>query len=355
MKELFQKLSNLFTFGKEARLANQEAPDMSGPDDSNIDPMKVPLGQEAPDMSGPELAGEHTIEEQSKLAPEFKKREAAEKVARAETGVRKLEEKREPKKPELSEKEKRILDFEETGGGRRTEEQATIARAEKKKEKAKPTRSEKESLPKQAEYMRVEKDEATKGKEVSREVITKHFNYLRSVLSDFKPDDLKTATDILFGRGHEQMQMGTSPEDTMKYVNVLQESGELKPLVETALDLYKNGNQEDVDSFAFWVDKYIRDRTRTKEAAEKLSPDYIGIEKDAIKKEVQNLIADFSGRPMEAEEPVYVAEKENRKPVSDAFVKEWTGGYEDDKEWGPEEDEAEKTEVAGTPTRRPGQ
>ncbi|MBN2095890.1 hypothetical protein JW752_00630 [Candidatus Peregrinibacteria bacterium] len=119
MKELFNKLSNLFSFGKESRMVNQdEAPDMSGPDDSKIDPMEVPLGQEAPDMSGPELENEYTEKEASKLASEFREK-APEEIAKAEAGMKKLEvRKPEPRKPEprkLTKEEEEILAFEDVG------------------------------------------------------------------------------------------------------------------------------------------------------------------------------------------------------------------------------------------------
>ncbi len=115
MKELFQKLSNLFSFGKEHRLVNEaEKPDTSGPDDSNIDPLKVPLGHEAPDMSGPDDSKIDPMEV-SVLVPKFIKKvqkEAAPRVAMADIDLKKLEkEKPEPRK--FTEKEKQILDFED--------------------------------------------------------------------------------------------------------------------------------------------------------------------------------------------------------------------------------------------------
>lgn len=311
MKELFNKLSNLFSFGKENRLANVETPDNSGPDDSNIDPMEVPLGQEAPDMSGPEMANEYTEEETSKLESEFKRKESTE-MAKANTGLSKLEEELEQKKPELTDKEKAILDFEKPGG-------ETI-------------------LPKQAEYARVERDEASEGKEVSSEVDKQYYNYLRSSLKNFSPNDLKIANNILFGRAHQQNEMGTSPEDTMKYVKVLQESGDLNPLVKKAIELHKTGNHEDVESFEFWVDKNIRNRTQTQEAKEKMGADYLGIEKDTIRRETKSLIADFT---VEEGQPVYVADAETQKekPLSAEGRKKilaMAEGEESDKEWGPE-------------------
>ena len=306
MKELFNKLSNLFSFGKENRLVN-----VGGGDTPTPEPEADHEAPDKPDMSGPELKNEHTGEEASELASKFKveaQKKAIPRIAKANTELKKSEQ----KKPELTDKENAILDFERPGG-------ETV-------------------LPKQVEYARVERDEASKGKEVSSEVDKQYYNYLRSSLKNFSPNDLKIANNILFGRAHQQNEMGTSPEDTMKYVKVLQESGELDPLVKKAIDLHKTGNHEDVESFEFWVDKNMRDRTQTQEAKEKMGADYLGIEKDAIRREAKSLIADFTVQTPEEGQPVYVAETEpqEERPLSDEAIAELTDGFEGDEEWGPE-------------------
>jgi len=372
MKELFNKLSNLFSFGKESRLANvEEAPDMSGPDDSKIDPMEVPLGQEAPDMSGP-------TEEPS---PWEEMKKGGQLTAKAESGLKKMEkpktrelneeekqildfeEKPEPKKPEFTNEEKQILDFEGEGASKALDTKNTKVSA------VMPAPDESESpLPAQAEYAKVERDEASKGKETSREISKKYYNYLRSALKNFNSEDLKIANDILFGRAYQQNEMGTSPEDTMKYVKVLQEGDELNSLVKKAIELHAAGDPEEIEAFESQIDQHVRDRTRSQEADEKLGRDYLAIEKGAIKNEINELIADFPAQP--EEEAVYVAEAEEEKPVqvSDAFVEKWTGGFEGDEEWGEEKpgptpaEEAEqlrqelldeKTRIAGGSTRNP--
>ncbi|MBU1018043.1 hypothetical protein KKA33_03370 [Patescibacteria group bacterium] len=375
MKELFNKLSNLFNFGKESRLANvDEALDMPEPDDSKIDPMEVPFGQKAPDMSG-------STEEPS---PWEEMKKGGQLTAKAKVGLKKMEklkmrelseeekrildfeEKPEPKKPEFTNEEKQILDFEEKGASKALD--AKKARASD----VTPTAAEpdKSPLPARAEYAKIERDEAAKGKEVSREISKKYYNYLRSALKDFNPKDLKIANDILFGRAYQQNEMGTSPEDTMKYVKVLQEGDELNSLVKKVIELHAAGDQEEIEAFESQIDQRVRDRTRSQEAAEKLGTDYLAIEKGAIKNEIDNLIADFPAQAA-GKEAVYVAEAGEEKPVqvSDAFVKEWTGGFESDEEWGPEKtpkktpaEEAEelrqeilakKTRIAGESTRKP--
>ena len=164
-------------------------------------------------------------------------------------------------------------------------------------------------LPLKAEHLKTEKLKPVKGREVSRKIMKKYYKYLRSVLKKFSPRDIKVATDVLFGRAYQQNEMGTSPEDTMKYIKVLKESGDLAALAKRALELHKAGDEEAEDSFKFWVDKNIRDRTRTSKDKEMLGEKYLGIEKEAISSEMRDLIADFEPLPME-EAPVAVAEVE---------------------------------------------
>ncbi len=311
MKELFQKLSNLFSFGKEARLTNVETPDNSGPDDSNIDPLEVPLGQEKPDMSGPELVGEYTEKEASKLESEFK-RKAPVKIAKADTGLKKLEKnwdvvKEGVKMPfitdqELTDEEKQILDFEKPGG--------------------------KTILPKQAEYLRVERVEASKGEEVKPEIpdlvpIGPDIKYTFKVPVGLDISDEvveKALNKLVLSKRSEDM--GYTPKEMKDYMEHLKPET-IKGLAQTAISLENKGMGYQVEELAEDLNSDMRDYEKYKTSK--------GYKYD--EEGMNNLIASYTETP---EEMPPIADEERPIELSDEMVAELTGGFEGDEEWGEE-------------------
>ena len=301
MKELFRKLSNLFKFPKEDRLvnANTDTPDMSGPDDSNIDALET--SEPKTDKSGPELEGEGTLEEKTTSEAEFKLAKAKKRV---KEDVKKL------KKGE----EKLTGKWEEEAG----------------KEGAKRLLAEREAnekiLDRITEYSRIERVEPPESEEVGPELPP-----LVPIREEFelstKEGYEKSVEDMFFGRQKGQDTAGTNWEDTIKFFKVLKESGDMDALVKRAEELHDSGNIEDIKGFEFWVDKNVRDATKEGKYNEE--------EKGEIRKKMKELVADFVPRPIEEETPVQLAEAEEKPfQITDEELDKFAAGEVEDKEWG---------------------
>ena len=277
MKELFNKLSNFSQFFREKYLISKGG--------------EVP---EPPDMSGPELEKEHTLEERG--TGEFKEKKVAEagveakaRLAKSKKSLDKFKAGGEAAKKLLEKekaREKKLFPFEHIED--RTREKIAEAKRREKTISKGP-------------YQRVEKWEASKGKEVEPELpplvpIQEELDL--SVKEGYED----VVQDMLVGRQEKQDLAGTTWEHTLKFFKVLKESGDMDALIERAQALHDAGNVDDIESFEFWVDQYVRDATKEGK--------YSKAEKRGIRKKMKELVADFAPLPPEREKPIRVAEVE---------------------------------------------